>query len=83
MSEKLAQFIQAGLALPLDERLLVVHELLASVDAGPDGDADPYRGEWSAELDRRVGDVISGRVDTLDGVDVLSAARDALTGRQG
>jgi putative addiction module component (TIGR02574 family) len=56
MTEQTRRLLDEILSLPPDERAALVAELTASV---PDG---ALSDEWLAEIERRIGDVQSGRV---------------------
>lgn len=58
------EILDAALALPAEERALLVDELAASVE-GEDLGID------ASELEARVEDVVSGRVETLDAEEVF------------
>lgn len=63
MTPKLAEYIEAGKQLTVDERLEAAHQLLLSVQHD-DGEKVPVGAEWEAELLRRA-------EETLDGTAVL------------
>lgn len=50
---------EQALALPLDERARLSHDIIASLDAPPEGDAAE---EWVREIERRVREVKEGSV---------------------
>ena len=50
-----------ALALPPDERAWLAEELIASLDQGKDSAVDSA---WAAEIERRIAEVESGKVET-------------------
>lgn len=63
MSPKLADYIAAGKSLPADEREI------AAIALQRIGDAEQAEVDtaWDDEIDRRVNDILSGKVDMVDG----------------
>ena len=66
--------LSAALALPVQERARIAHELIVSLDDGADADAAEA---WVAELAKRAREVRSGAVKTED----WAAVRSRLAGR--
>lgn len=66
MTRKLADYIEAGMALDADERLEAAHQLLLSVDRDAEADQDEVDAAWSAEIDRRVDEIVSGKAQLHD-----------------
>lgn len=75
MTPRLADYIEAGKALEVDERLEAAHQLLLSVDQDADADPAEISAAWDAVIDRRVEDVVSGRVTLVDGPEAHSRVR--------
>lgn len=59
-----ADILAAALALPLDQRAELVHELLVSLDE-PLDDPQSVSAEWDAEIERRLADIDSGKTVLL------------------
>jgi hypothetical protein len=77
MTLSLAEYIDAGKALDVTERLEVAHQLLLSVDqdtAGGDGQA-AAAAEWEDVVDRRVREILDGTARTIDGREGLARIR--------
>lgn len=81
MTSKLAEYIEAGKQLTVDERLEVAHQLLLSVhDGGRDDES--AEGEWVAEIEHRANDILSGAVATVDGPESHARIRAELAARR-
>jgi len=61
--------LSTALALPVRDRARLAHELLLSLDAGSDADADVA---WVAELEQRAREVRTGAAITEDWATVSS-----------
>src|SRR5712692_7223168 len=59
MTETAEALREALLKLPVEDRAHLAAELLASLDGPPDDDVEEA---WSAEIERRIGEVDSGAV---------------------
>jgi putative addiction module component (TIGR02574 family) len=70
MNARTKKLLEEVLELPASERALLV----AEVDASLDGEDTPEEvgKAWDAELERRIDDVVAGRVKTLDADEVLA-----------
>ncbi len=68
------------LKLPTSERAELAGELIRSLDDGDDQDAAKA---WALELEKRVNDVVSGKVKTESWTKVRSRIEAKLRGRQG
>ena len=68
--------LEQALKLPEKQRTELVARLLRSLESQDDEQLTPDEGEraWSAELDRRVGEVRDGTVELVDGDAVFRAA---------
>ena len=55
----------AALALPLDERGKLIHQLIESLEDEPYDDPEVVETEWNAEIVRRVRDIESGAVEGI------------------
>jgi len=61
-----------ALALPPDERAWLAEELIASLDQGKDSAVDSA---WAAEIERRIAEVESGKVETVSWEDARARIR--------
>ncbi len=80
MTPKLAEYIEAGKQLTIDERLAAAHELLASIRDLGEGEASGA--EWIAELEGRGRDVLSGAVAAVAGAEAHASIRAELASRR-
>ena len=71
MSRSYREVKQDALALSPEERQLLGDELYISVAEEPDDELDA---SWLAEIQRRAKDVNEGRVNMLDGDEVMRAS---------
>ena len=62
-------------SLPIDERLMLVDQLLRSLHGTGSGNDR----KWLAEANKRLRDVKAGRVETIPGREVLAEARRRLS----
>jgi putative addiction module component (TIGR02574 family) len=72
---------QSALSLPYEERLELAEKLWGSVEAEWSWDkADPeWRAAWETEIHRRIEEVDSGKVQLLDGEEVIRKIRERLS----
>jgi len=77
VSRKLAKVIEDGMALDPDEREIAAISL-QHVDADKQAEIDA---EWDAEIDRRVDEILSGKVELVDGEETRRIARTWLAAR--
>lgn len=75
MTPKLADYIKAGMALGADERLDAAHQLLLSVDRDSEVDQEGVDAAWDATIDRRVGEIVSGKAKLVDGREAHAEVR--------
>ena len=61
-----------ALALPPDERAWLAEELIASLDQGKDSAVDSA---WAAEIERRIAEGESGKVETVSWEDARARIR--------
>ena len=71
MAQTVEEIIAAALELTEEERRVVVEELLAT-------ERESYDTEWIAEIDRRVADYQTGRVEGIPAEEVFRELRAAL-----
>jgi len=69
--EELTEISKAALALNIDERTILAHRLADSLH---EGDREVEEA-WTREIRRRLDDVRSGRVETVDGPEGLARVR--------
>jgi putative addiction module component (TIGR02574 family) len=72
MARLAKDIVKAAIQLPENERVLVVEELLASLEPGTDKDVDAA---WAAEIERRSREIKAGTVRPLSWKQVRSRAR--------
>jgi putative addiction module component (TIGR02574 family) len=75
MTQDAHELLQKALALPENERAELAGNLIASLDATIDQDADAA---WQQEVVRRLGDVRSGKVETVSWEEVQQKGRTLL-----
>ncbi|MFT4217942.1 MAG: addiction module protein [Micropruina sp.] len=78
MTPELAEVIAAGKALDADEREIAA---LAFQQVEDDEQAE-IDAAWDEEIDRRVDDIVSGKVELVDGEETLRIARARLASRR-
>jgi putative addiction module component (TIGR02574 family) len=76
------ELMDAALRLPEQARARFASALLRSLDGTRD-DPELVRTEWKEELARRIDDIRSGKVKTVDGHAALLQARQRLRERYG
>ncbi len=69
MARLAEDIVEASLQLPENERLLVVEQLLASLEPAPDEDVDAA---WAVEIERRSREIKEGTVRPLPWAKVRS-----------
>lgn len=62
MNRSAAEVLEAGLALPEDQRAPVAEKLLASLDGEVDADAES---EWATEIERRLARIEAGQTKSV------------------
>lgn len=72
MAQLAEDIVKSALQLPENERLLVVKQLLASLEPAPDEDVDAA---WAAEIERRSREIKEGTVRPLSWTKARSRAR--------
>ena len=72
------KILDQALSLPNDRRAVLVDRLLNSLGLPADEDVDRL---WAEEAERRLGEIRSGRVETIPGDQVLAEIRNRLTRR--
>lgn len=78
MSRTAQRVLDEALQLDLSDRAELAAELLASLDGGPDPDAEAA---WAAEIERRAGRARSGADAGRPWAEIRDAAKDALRKR--
>lgn len=64
------ELLEAALALPLAQRAELTERLAGSLELGPDLSPEEWNAAWTAELERRMHDIDSGRAGLIDDVQV-------------
>jgi putative addiction module component (TIGR02574 family) len=72
MTQAAKDIVNAAIQLPEDERVEIVEQLLVSLEAETDEDADAA---WAAEVERRSSEIKQGVVRPVSWEDVKSRAR--------
>ncbi|MEA5117825.1 MAG: addiction module protein [Propionicimonas sp.] len=78
MTSELADYIKAGRHLSADEREIAALAL-QHVDPAEQSDIDAA---WDEEIERRVDDLVTGKVELVDGEETIAMARARLAERR-
>lgn len=78
MTPKLADYIEAGKTLDADEREIAALAL-QHVDEAEQAEIDAA---WDEEIDRRIDEIVSGKVQLVSGRETLAMARSMLAARR-
>ena len=78
MTPKLADYIEAGKTLDVDEREIAALAL-QHVDEAEQAGIDAA---WDEEIDRRIDEIVSGKVQLVSGRETLAMARSMLAARR-
>ncbi|MFT4011619.1 MAG: addiction module protein [Nocardioidaceae bacterium] len=78
MTPKLADYIAEGKSLSADEREIAALALQRIGDA----EQSEVDAAWDEEIDRRVDDILSGKVELVDGEETRRMARAMLAARR-
>jgi putative addiction module component (TIGR02574 family) len=76
MAHPLKALEQEVMALPVEERARLAHELISSLDSGVEEDVEGY---WSQEIHQRLNQIDEGVVKLSPAEETFNRARDALT----
>jgi putative addiction module component (TIGR02574 family) len=74
-AEKVAEMM----ALPIQDRAYLAHQLIASLDDTVDADAET---QWNDVIDRRSREMAEGKVDTRSEEEMMAAIRAKLHARR-
>lgn len=74
VTPQLSELLEKALALPTQDRGLLIDRLIASLDEEPAEEG--VEAAWDQEIKRRVDDIRSGRVKTIPGEQVLQELAD-------
>jgi putative addiction module component (TIGR02574 family) len=74
VTPQLSELLEKALALPTQDRGLLIDRLIASLDEEPA--EERVEAAWDQEIKRRVDDIRSGRVKTIPGEQVLQELAD-------
>ncbi len=77
MPDQVAELVQKGRLLPLNERERLVEGLLESLNEGAAAALDPA---WEAEIEKRLAEYDRGEVKAIDAEVVFAKARNLLEG---
>jgi putative addiction module component (TIGR02574 family) len=58
---RVREVLEQALELPVKQRARIARELLASLDEGPEEDPAQVERVWAAEIQRRVGQIRTGK----------------------
>lgn len=78
MTPKLAEYIEEGKALSPDEREIAAIALL-QVDSAEQAEVDAA---WDEEIDRRMDEILTGKVELVDGEETHRMIRAELAARR-
>lgn len=81
MTQKADEVYQAGLELDGEERTIVAHRLLASVESEGDESQAEIDAAWRDEIGSRVDDILSGKVELVTFEESRAKARALLIER--
>ena len=77
-----ADLMKAALALPIQARARFASTLLESLD-GPADDPEQVRQAWKVEISKRIEEILSGKVQLVDGKATLKRLRQELREKHG
>lgn len=80
MTAEMDEITQLALTLPVDQRAQVANALLASLD-DPSDSAELHE-VWTAEIESRVDDIVTGRVQTVPHEEVMRHRAELRAARQ-
>ena len=69
MGSQVSELLQKALTLSAQERSLIIDRLIESLDEGPVEEG--VKEAWAAEIEHRLEDIRSGRVEMIPGEQVL------------
>ena len=75
MKATLEQVAEEALSLSLSDRSALTRILIQTLDAGPADDAAEVQQAWQVEVEKRVDEILSGRVKTVPAADVFAKLR--------
>lgn len=81
MSPKLADVIAAGKALDADEHGVAALALHYADEQTPDDEEGEIDAQWDAAIDSRIDDILSGKVELVDGEETMRIANARLAAR--
>ncbi|MDT0203392.1 addiction module protein [Nocardioides sp. AE5] len=74
-----SEFFEAGMNLPPSVRKDVALRLLESLEVADD---DSVQDAWTVEIDSRIGDILSGKVQTIPHAEVMAQLAEDRAARQ-
>ncbi|MDR3456807.1 MAG: addiction module protein [Verrucomicrobiae bacterium] len=75
MKATLEQVAEEALSLSLSDRSALTRILIQTLDAEPVEDAAEVQQAWQVEVEKRVDEILSGRVKTIPADEVFSKLR--------
>lgn len=75
MSTHFEALVQQALCLSPEERIQLIHRLIASLEGIPDDALENIARAWDEEIARRIADIDAGRVRCIPGDEVLASIR--------
>ena len=75
MKATLEQVTEEALNLSASDRAVLTKILIQALDDGPSDEAPEVQQEWQVEVEKRVDEVLSGRVKTIPAEEVFAKLR--------
>jgi putative addiction module component (TIGR02574 family) len=75
MKATLEQVAEEALGLSLSERSALTRILMRTLDPEPAEDGEEVQQAWQAEVEKRVDEILSGRVKTVPAAEVFTKLR--------
>jgi putative addiction module component (TIGR02574 family) len=75
MKATLEKVAEEALGLSLSERSALTRILIQTLDAEPAEDAEEVQQAWQVEVEKRVDEILSGRVKTVPAAEVFAKLR--------
>jgi len=75
MSALLEELVQRALRLSPEERVQLIHRLIARLENEPGNTPEAIAQAWDEEIARRMADIDAGRAQLIPGAEVLARIR--------
>ena len=75
MSALLEELVQRALRLSPEDRVQLIHRLIASLEGEPGNTPEAIAQAWDEEIARRMADIDAGRAQLIPGDEVLARIR--------